>query len=39
MNKIFNKLKKYNNDKFNPNSYKYNDFLSLKFNLSKKIKT
>lgn len=38
MNKIFNKLKKYNNDKFNPNSFKYNDFLSLKFSLSRKLK-
>ena len=38
MDKISNKLKKYKNDKFNPKLYKYDDFLSLKFNLSKKIK-
>ena len=37
MNKISNKLKKYKNDEFNPKLFKYNDFLSLKFSLSKKL--
>tara|TARA_B100001093_G_C26762683_1_gene986454 strand:- start:193 stop:753 length:561 start_codon:yes stop_codon:yes gene_type:complete len=37
MDKISNKLKKYKNDEFNPKLFKYNDFLSLKFSLSKKL--
>ena len=38
MDKVFKELKKYNNNKFNPKLFEYDDFLSLKFNLSKKLK-
>jgi hypothetical protein len=37
MDKVFNQLKKYDNEKFNPKIFYYEDFLSIKFNLSKKL--
>lgn len=37
MDNVFNKLKKYDNNKYNPKLFKYNDILSLKFNLNKKL--
>lgn len=37
MDNVFNKLKKYKNNKFNPKLFKYDDVISLKFNLSKKL--
>ena len=37
MDNVFNKLKKYNSDKYNPKLFKYDDVISLKFNLSKNL--
>jgi hypothetical protein len=37
MDKVYKNLEKYKSDKFNPKLFEYENFLSLKFNLSSKL--